>query len=123
MIGILLLSHGLLGLTIEGEHLLGIFNVDFLADLLYLACAAALLFVGSTQSSAFALRAVLGGVALLMLLIGLLGLADHKLGGLLPTGLGLMDFLVFFGIAGACALAAVLPRIDEPLFDDSATRA
>lgn len=110
MVGILLLSHGGLGLFIEGEHLLGLFNVDIAMDLTYLTLGALLVLVGETEVSAGLTRGVVVLGALVMGGIGLLGLIDHHLFGLAPTGFELFDFLVFFGIAGALALGALMPR-------------
>lgn len=110
MVGILLLSHGGLGLFIEGEHLLGLFNVDLAMDLTYLTLGVLLVLVGETEVSAGLTRGVVALGALVMGGIGLLGLLDHHLFGLAPTGFELLDFLVFFGIAGALVLAALQPR-------------
>lgn len=110
MVGILLLSHGGLGLFVEGEHLLGLFNVDFSMDLFYLATGAALVWAGETHLSASGTRGVVGLVALLHVGVGLLGLLDKHLFGLAPTGYELFDFLLFFGLGGALLLAAVQPR-------------
>lgn len=110
MVGILLLSHGGLGLFIEGEHLLGLFNVDIAMDLTYLTLGALLVLVGETEVSAGLTRGVVALGALVMGGIGLVGLLDRHLLGLAPTGFELLDFLVFFGIAGALALAVLQPR-------------
>ncbi|WP_150308424.1 hypothetical protein [Planctomonas psychrotolerans] len=115
MIGILLGSHGFAGLFIEGEHMLGVFNVDILMDAVYLLSALALLVVGLTQSSAAALRGTLGAVAAVLIGIGLLGLLDRELFGAAPTGFMGPDFLFFFGVGAAAGFSALLPRITEPL--------
>lgn len=110
MVGILLLSHGGLGLFIEGEHLLGLFNVDIALDLTYLTLGLLLVLVGETEVSAGLTRGVVALGALVMGGIGLVGLLDRHLLGLAPTGFELLDFLVFFGIAGSLGLAVLQSR-------------
>jgi len=110
MVGILLLSHGGLGLFIEGEHLLGLFNVDIALDLTYLTLGLLLVLVGETEVSAGLTRGVVPLGALVMGGIGLVGLLDRHLLGLAPTGFELLDFLVFFGIAGSLGLAVLQSR-------------
>lgn len=110
MVGILLLSHGGLGLFIEGEHLLGLFNVDIALDFTYLTLGLLLVLVGETEVSAGLTRGVVALGALVMGGIGLVGLLDRHLLGLAPTGFELLDFLVFFGIAGSLGLAVLQPR-------------
>jgi len=110
MVGILLLSHGGLGLFIEGEHLLGLFDVDIALDLTYLTLGLLLVLVGETEVSAGLTRGVVALGALVMGGIGLVGLLDRHLLGLAPTGFELLDFLVFFGIAGSLGLAVLQSR-------------
>ena len=110
MVGILLLSHGGLGLFIEGEHLLGLFNVDIALDLTYLTLGLLLVLVGETEVSAGLTRGVVALGALVMGGIGLVGLLDRHLLGLAPTGFELLYFLVFSGIAGSLGLAVLQSR-------------
>jgi hypothetical protein len=115
ILGVLYGGHGFLGLFVEGNHLLGIFNVDILVDVLYLALAVAFLSVGFFASSAAAIRGVLllgGGV---LILLGLAGLVDHTVWGLLPTGLTLMDFIVLFAPGAVAVIMAVIPGTEKPL--------
>jgi hypothetical protein len=115
MMGILLGSHGFLGLFVEGEHLLGLFNVDILLDIVYLFCAIMLLAVGGTQAPANILRAGLLFVAVVFILIAVLGLADDTLAGLLPTTLTRVDIGFLFVVGGIVAVTALLPRVARPL--------
>ncbi|WP_108250742.1 hypothetical protein [Planctomonas deserti] len=115
MMGVLLGSHGFLGLFVEGEHLLGLFNVDILLDIVYLFCALVLLVVGGTRSPAGLLRGGLLFVAAVFLLIAVLGLLDDSLAGLLPTTLTKVDIGFLFVVGGIAAVTALLPRVSEPL--------
>ena len=115
MMGVLLGSHGFLGLFIEGEHLLGLFNVDILLDIVYLFCALVLLVVGGTRSPAGLLRGGLLFVAAVFLLIAVLGLFDDSVAGLLPTTLTKVDIGFLFVVGAIAAVTALLPRVAEPL--------
>jgi hypothetical protein len=115
MLGILVGGHGLLGLLVEGEHLVNLFNVDIFIDTVHLLAAAALLIVGLSDSSPAVIRGVLLLFAGAYFLIGLLGLLDERIGGLLPTGLEPLDFLLLFGLGAAALLVGVLPSATRPL--------
>jgi hypothetical protein len=115
MMGVLLGSHGFLGLFIEGEHLLGLFNVDILLDIVYLLSALVLLVVGGTRAPAGLLRGGLFLVAIVFILIAVLGLADDKLVGLLPTGLTHVDIGFLFAIGAIAAFTGLLPGATRPL--------
>jgi hypothetical protein len=121
MLGILLGGHGFLGLFVEHEHLLGIFNVDILVDLLYLFLAACLLIVGFFVTNPSIVRGalVLAGGALVLL--GLAGLLDHTVWGLLPTGLTLMDFVILFGVGAVSMIMGVIPGTTKPLVSGGVT--
>jgi hypothetical protein len=115
MLGVLLGSHGFLGLFIEGEHMLGLFNVDILLDIVYLLCALVLLVVGGTRSPAGLLRGGLLLVAVVFISIGVLGLGDDTLAGLLPTGLTPVDIGFLFVVGGIAIGTALLPGVARPL--------
>jgi hypothetical protein len=115
LLGILLISHGGVGLFIEGEHILGIFNTDVLIDVVYLVCGIALLLAGALPTSGAVLRPVLAASGVVLLGIGLLALGDDTVGGLFPTGFTLIDLLLFFTAGGGSLLFAVTPRTAAPL--------
>jgi hypothetical protein len=48
-------------------------------------------------------------------------MADPHLGGAAPTGLTLMDEVIFFAQAGACAVAILLKNPHLTLWQDDAT--
>ncbi len=115
ILGVLYGGHGFLGLFVEHEHLLGIFNVDIFVDVFDLVLAAVLLVVGFFASSAAAIRGVLLIAGGALILLGLAGLADHTVFGLLPTGLTLMDFIVLFAPGAVAVIMAVIPGTEKPL--------
>ena len=115
MLAIVLGSHGLIGLFIEGEHLLAILNVDIFIDWVYLLSAALLFFVALTDSSPGLLRGSLFLVGAVLLVIGGIGLLDDRVLGLMPTGLTLVDYFLFFGAGFVSIIMALLPSTVEPL--------
>jgi hypothetical protein len=121
MLGILLGGHGFLGLFVEGEHLLGIFNVDILVDLLYLGLAFLLLVVGFFSENKAAIRGVLLLAGGALVLLGFAGLLDDRVFGFLPSGLTLMDFVILFGAGGVSMLMALLPSTTDPLVNGGVT--
>jgi hypothetical protein len=115
MLGLFLGGHAFVGLFIEGDHILGLLNVDFFVDVTYLLCAGACLFVGSTDSSTRAVRGVLLAVGAYLVALGALGQLDKTVWGLLPTGLTVLDFLLLFSTGGLALLLAVVPAAARPL--------
>ncbi|MFU8947872.1 hypothetical protein ACLRGF_14200 [Mycetocola zhadangensis] len=115
MLAIVLGSHGLVGLFIEGEHLLAILNVDIFIDVVYLVSSALLFVVALTDSSPGAIRGSLFLVGAVLLVIGGFGLLDNSVFGLMPTGLTLVDFFLFFGAGAVSVIMAILPSSVEPL--------
>jgi hypothetical protein len=115
MLGLFLGGHALIGLFIEGDHILGLLNVDFFVDITYLLCAAACLFVGSTDSSTATVRLVLLAVGGYLVVLGLLGQLDKTVWGLLPTGLTALDFLLLFSTGGLALILGLVPAASRPL--------
>jgi len=113
-------GHGLLGLFIEGEHLLGIFSVDIALDLIYLGSAALLIVAAVVDVSAVTFRILVGIVAVSQLVLGFAGLADQHLYGAAHTGLTLMDELVFFANGGAALVIALMPHPTLALWEEQA---
>jgi len=108
ILGIVVALLAIVGFFIEGEHLLGLMNVDLTLDVLRVVIAAALLYVGFGRASDSAVRAVVIVIGVLYVLMGLLAFADPTLFGLLPTGFTGFDigFHLIVGL-GALALALV----------------
>ena len=48
---------------------------------------------------------------------GVWGLTDRFLGGLAPLGLLPFDYLLTFGLGGACLLGAVLPHAERNIWE------
>jgi hypothetical protein len=119
ILGVMLTGHGLIGLFIEGDHLLELLNVDIVVDILYLAMGIALLAASFTRGARSALRVVLLGVGGVLGLLGLVGLFDREAFGILPTGLTSLD-IGFQLVGGALAVVfSVLPGSSEPLYPEA----
>ncbi|MBL8159315.1 hypothetical protein JNJ66_02570 [Candidatus Saccharibacteria bacterium] len=112
--GFLVLGLGLIGLVAGEGHLLGIMNMDAVLDLTRLALAALLLYAVYAAGDNRLVRTGLIVLSVLYLGIGLFGLADPTIGGLLPNGLTSFDIL-FHLASGAFALYAAAMTRDNVL--------
>lgn len=124
ILGIVVALLAIAGFFVEGDHLLGLMNVDLTLDLLRVVIAAALLYVGFGRASASAVRTVIIVVGAMYVLMGLLAFADPTLFGLLPTGFTGFD-IGFHLIVGLGALVlAFLPasRADTTTTQSAARR-
>jgi hypothetical protein len=115
MLGILIGSHALIGWFIEGDRMLGLLNVDIFNDIVYTACAAALLFVGSTHTPVKVIQGVLVLVGLVFMALSAGSLLDEHLFGLLPSGVTLLDHMLLIGTGAGALLLGVVPWAREPL--------
>jgi hypothetical protein len=122
ILGIIVALLAIVGLFIEGEHLLGIANVDLTLDIVRIVIAAALLWVGFGRTSRTALTVVLAVVGVMYVLMALLAFADATLFGLLPTGFTGFD-IGFHLVAGIIALIAAFVPARERAATPSTARA
>jgi hypothetical protein len=123
VLGIVVGLLAIVGLFVEGNHLLGIMNVDLALDIVRIVIAAALLYVGFSRAPLTAVRAVLIIVGAMYVVMGLLAFADRTLFGLLPTGFTGFD-IGFHLIVGAGALVvSFLPALQkEPSRSNSSNK-
>lgn len=113
ILGIIVALLAIVGLFIEGEHLLGFANVDLTLDIVRIVIAVALLWVGFARVSRAALSTVLAVVGIMYVLLGILAFVDETIFGLLPTGLTGFD-IGYHLVAGVVALiGAFLPLRDD----------
>lgn len=115
--GLLVAVLGIAGLTIEGDRLLNLMNVDLPLDVLRLLLAVALL--GAAFVAHRAIKAMLIITGVLYLGMAALALFDPTIFGLLPTGFSGFD-IAFHIVTGAAALIIGLMRDKR---DHSARRA
>ena len=105
VLGIVVALLAVVGFLVEGDHLLGLMNVDLALDVLRVVIAGALLYVGFGKATAATIRTVIVVVGAMYVVMGLLAFADRTLFGLLPTG-----FTGFHLVVGVGALVlAFLP--------------
>lgn len=110
VLGVVVGLLAVIGFFVEGDHLLGIMNVDLTLDILRLIIAAALLIVGLVRSvPASAARAVVIVVGAMYVLMGLLAFADPTLFGLLPTGFTGFDIGFHLVVGAAAIVLGALP--------------
>jgi len=114
VLGIVVGLLAIIGFFIEGEHLLGIMNVDLALDIIRLVLAIALLVVGFAAVPLSAVRAVLIIVGAMYVLMGIFAFFDPTLFGMLPTGFTGFDigFHLVVGIA-ALVVAFIPQRMDD----------
>jgi hypothetical protein len=109
VLGVVIGLLAIVGFFVEGQHLMGIMNVDLTLDILRTVLAIALLIVAFARVSDAAVRTVLIIVGVLYVGMGLLAFADPTLFGMLPTGLTGFD-IAFHLIVGAVTIViAALP--------------
>lgn len=101
ILGVLVAGLAVAGLFVEDRHFLDLMNVDVTLDMLRIPIAGALLYAGFKGSLGL-VRRVLLVVGLLYVGMGLFGLVDRELAGLLPTGLTEFD-IAFHLLSGAGA--------------------
>jgi hypothetical protein len=113
ILGIVVALLAILGFFVEGDHLLGIMNVDLTLDIVRVVIAAALLYVGFAPVGLGAVRAVLIIVGAMYVLMGLLAFADPTLFGLLPTGFTGFDIGFHLIVGLGSLLVAFLPALQK----------
>lgn len=112
--GVLIAILALGGLFVtEGYYLLGFMNADTALDVTRVVLAVALIAIGFFSRSALLIRGSLAFVGILYVGVGVLGLFDATIWGLLPTGLTGFD-IAFHLVTGVIAAgAAFFPNKDE----------
>ncbi len=111
--GVLIALLAVMGLFVgEGSHMLGIMNADMTLDILRIALAAYLLYAGFVAKEGPVVRSALWTVGILYIGMGVLGLIDPKLWGMLPTGLTTFD-VGFHLVTGLLAIAIAAKKETE----------
>jgi len=109
VLGIVVALLAIAGFFVEGDHLVGLMNVDITLDVLRVIIAAALLYVGFGRVGAGAVRATIIVVGVLYALMGLLAFADPTLFGILPTGFTGFDIGFHLVVGLGSLVLAFLP--------------
>jgi hypothetical protein len=112
MYALLIAALAVAGFFVNDGHLFGIMNADTALDWLRLILALGLLAIAFRRSDEGAVRTGLITVGVLYVGMGLLGLVDPQLMGLLPNGLTGFD-VAFHLITGVVALAVAVKGYDH----------
>lgn len=95
------------GMFVNEGHLFGIMNADMVLDIVRIILAALLIYAGFFTEKEGVVESVLWVFTVLYIGLGLLGLFDAKLWGMLPNSLTGFDIIFHLGI-GALGLFAAL---------------
>jgi hypothetical protein len=95
----------LIGLISSDSRLYGLINADIAMDVMRIALAAALVYIGFARTSAHTMHSILAGTGTVYVALAILGIVQPELWGILPAGLTGFDNIVH-AIAGTAVLAA-----------------
>jgi hypothetical protein len=110
VLGVVVALLALVGFFIEGQHLLGLMNVDIALDVVRVVIAAALLYAGFADVRNEMIRNILIVVGVLYVLMGVLAFVDATLFGMLPTGFTGFDIGFHLIVGIGAILVAVMPQ-------------
>jgi hypothetical protein len=113
VLGIVVAVLAIAGFFVEGEHLLGLMNVDMALDVTRVLIAAALLIVGFARVPLAAVRAVLIIVGAMYVLMALIAFADPTLMGILPTGFTGFDIGFHLVVGLGAIVVAMVPAANR----------
>ncbi|MDP9426239.1 MAG: hypothetical protein M3P37_09470, partial [Actinomycetota bacterium] len=86
VVGVVLILLGVVGLLLGDELFLGILNIDLVEDIIHLLTGGLLAYVGFGRTDDGPLRTVVGVLAVIYLLVGILGFIVPMMFGLIPSG-------------------------------------
>jgi hypothetical protein len=101
-LGIVLL--GVLGLIYGEGLLLGLVNIDVVEDIVHLLTGGLMAYAGFANRDLASVKAIVGGVGVAYLSVGVLGFITPTLFGLLPHGYSIVDNILHLAL-GAIGIA------------------
>jgi hypothetical protein len=110
VVGPLLVLTGAAGLLLGETSLAGLLNIDVVEDAVHLISGGLLAYVGFGPTSGSGVRAVVGGLGVVYLAVGVLGFFTPMLFGLLPHGYSLVDNLIHLGLGAVSVGLAFLGK-------------
>lgn len=114
VVGVTVLLIGIVGLALGQQSLFGALNIDIAEDIIHLVTGGLLAYAGFAKRHIRLARAVVGGIGIVYLLVGLVSFAEPNLLGLFPSGYSVLDNLIHITL-GILAIAVVwlLPQDDR----------
>jgi hypothetical protein len=110
---------GVVGLLLGNDPLGGALNIDLVEDFIHLSSGALLTYLGFASVSDHLVRAVVGGLGVVYLAVGVVAFAVPDLFGLIPHEYSGLDNAIHLalGILGIGAAAVSAPRVgSSPAF-------
>jgi hypothetical protein len=110
IVGIVVILIGVVGLVLGDQSLLGVLNIDIFEDIVHLVTGGLMAYVGFFSRDISLTKAVVGGLGVVYLLVGVLGFVVPELFGLLPSQYSVLDNLIHLtlGVLGV-AVAWLVP--------------
>ena len=85
-VGVTVILIGVMGLLLGDRSLFGLLNIDIVEDGIHLVTGGLLAWAGFVARDIRVVRAVVGGIGIAYLAIGIVAFAEPMLFGLLPSG-------------------------------------
>ena len=85
-VGVTVILIGVMGLLLGDRSLFGLLNIDIVEDGIHLVTGGLLAWAGFVARDIRVVRAVVGGIGIAYLAIGIIAFAEPMLFGLLPSG-------------------------------------
>jgi len=98
---------GLVGLILGEQSLLDVLNIDIAEDIIHLVTGGILTYVGFAKLDGGVVRAVVGGLGVVYLLVGLVSLTEPNPLGLFPSEYSILDNLIHL-VLGVLGIGAAL---------------
>ena len=98
---------GIVGLILGDQSLLDVLNIDIAEDIIHLVTGGLLTYVGFAKTEGSVVRAVVGGLGVVYLLVGLVSFAEPNPLGLFPSEYSTLDNLIHLAL-GVLGIGAAL---------------
>jgi len=86
VVGVTVILIGVFGLVLGDKSLLGVLNIDLAEDGIHLLTGGLLAYAGFAARSLTVVRAIVGGIGIAYLFVGLVAFARPMFFGLIPSG-------------------------------------
>ena len=109
--GITIVLIGIGGLLLGNEPLFGVLNIDLSEDAVHLVTGGAMAGAGCFARDVRVVRAVVGGLGVVYLLVGILGIFEPRMFGLIPHGYDtVLDNLIHLALGVLGIAVAYAPQ-------------